>query len=352
MADIAAYRERLSQFVYRTGLLMKPMFDRARSDLKRVVFAEGEEETVLRAVQTVVDEGLAKPILIGRPSVIETRIKRLGLRLRPGVDFELTNPDDDPRFHDYWQQYHQIMKRRGVSPPAAKAIVRSRSTVIASLMVKRGEADALLCGIVGKYQGKLKHVIDVIGLDPNAKALSAMSVVITPKGPFFFTDTHVQVDPTAEQIAESALQAAFRMRLFGIVPKVALISHSNFGSMDSPSARKLARALEIIVERNPKLEADGEMHADAALDPEIRERIFPDSRLTGSANLLVFPNLDAANSAYNLVRTMTDGIGIGPVLMGMAKPAHVLTPSATVRRVVNMTAIAAVEAQIRAARGA
>jgi malate dehydrogenase (oxaloacetate-decarboxylating)(NADP+) len=350
MADIAAYRERLSQFVYRTGLLMKPMFDRARGDLKRVVFAEGEEETVLRAVQTVVDEGLAKPILIGRPSVIETRIKRLGLRLRPGVDFELTNPDDDPRFHDYWQQYHQIMKRRGVSPPAAKAIVRSRSTVIASLMVKRGEADALLCGIVGKYQGKLKHVIDVIGLDPNAKALSAMSVVITPKGPFFFTDTHVQVDPTAEQIAESALQAAFRMRLFGIVPKVALISHSNFGSMDSPSARKLARALEIIVERNPKLEADGEMHADAALDPEIRERIFPDSRLTGSANLLVFPNLDAANSAYNLVRTMTDGIGIGPVLMGMAKPAHVLTPSATVRRVVNMTAIAAVEAQIRASR--
>jgi malate dehydrogenase (oxaloacetate-decarboxylating)(NADP+) len=350
MADIAAYRERLSQCVYRTGLLMKPMFDRARGDLKRVVFAEGEEETVLRAVQTVVDEGLAKPILIGRPSVIETRIKRLGLRLRPGVDFELTNPDDDPRFHDYWQQYHQIMKRRGVSPPAAKAIVRSRSTVIASLMVKRGEADALLCGIVGKYQGKLKHVIDVIGLDPNAKALSAMSVVITPKGPFFFTDTHVQVDPTAEQIAESALQAAFRMRLFGIVPKVALISHSNFGSMDSPSARKLARALEIIVERNPKLEADGEMHADAALDPEIRERIFPDSRLTGSANLLVFPNLDAANSAYNLVRTMTDGIGIGPVLMGMAKPAHVLTPSATVRRVVNMTAIAAVEAQIRASR--
>jgi malate dehydrogenase (oxaloacetate-decarboxylating)(NADP+) len=349
MADIAAYRERLSQFVYRTGLLMKPMFDRARSDPKRVVFAEGEEETVLRAVQTVVDEGLAKPILIGRPSVIETRIKRLGLRLRAGVDFELTNPDDDPRFHDYWQQYHEIMKRRGVSPPAAKAIVRSRSTVIASLMVKRGEADALLCGIVGKYTGKLKHVVDVIGLDPTSKALSALSVVITPKGPFFFTDTHVQVDPSAEQIAESALKAAFRLRLFGIVPKVALISHSNFGSMDTPSARKLARALEIINERNPKLEADGEMHADAALDAEVRERIFPDSRLTGAANLLVFPNLDSANSAYNLVRAMTDGIGIGPVLMGMAQPAHVLTPSATVRRVVNMTAIAAVEAQIRAA---
>ncbi len=350
LTDVVAYREQLSQFVFRTGLLMKPMFDRARSDLKRVVFAEGEEETVLRAVQTVVDEGLARPILIGRPSVIETRVKRLGLRLRAGTDYELTNPDDDPRFNEYWQQYHGIMKRRGVSPPAAKAIVRSRSTVIASLMVKRGEADALLCGIVGKYNGKLKHVMDVIGLDPGVKTLSALSVVITAKGPFFFTDTHVQADPTAEQIAESAMQAAYRLRLFGITPKIALISHSNFGSVDSPSARKLAQALEIMLERNPRLEADGEMHADAALDPQIRERIFPDSRLTGSANLLVFPNLDAANTAYNLTRAMTDGIGIGPVLMGMAKPAHVLTPSATVRRVVNMTAIAAVEAQIRAAR--
>ena len=352
ITDLPAYREHLSQFVFRTGLVMKPMFDRARADLKRVVFAEGEEETVLRAVQTVVDEGLARPILIGRPSVIESRIRRLGLRLRVGTDFELTNPDDDPRFNDYWQQYHQIMARRGVSPQAAKAIVRSRSTVIAALMVKRGEADAMLCGLVGKYNGKLKHVIDVIGLDPGVKSLSALSVVITSKGPFFFTDTHVQVDPNAEQIAESALQAAYRLRLFGITPKVALISHSNFGSVDTPSACKMARALEIMLERNPKLEADGEMHVDAALSPEIREKIFPDSRLTGSANLLVLPNLDAANTAYNLTRMMSDGIGIGPVLMGMAKPAHVLTPSATVRRVVNMTAIAAVEAQIRAARNA
>ena len=210
----------------------------------------------------------------------------------------------------------------------------------------------MLCGIVGKYNGKLKHVIDVIGLDPGVKSLSALSVVITSKGPFFFTDTHVQVDPTAEQIAESALQAAYRLKLFGIHPKVALISHSNFGSVDTPSARKMAHALELIREHNPRLEVDGEMHVDAALNQEIRDRIFPDSRLKGSANLLVLPNLDAANTAYNLTRAMTDGIGIGPVLMGMAKPAHVLTPSATVRRVVNMTAIAAVEAQIRAARGA
>ena len=352
LPDLAAYREQLSQFVYRTGLLMKPMFERARADLKRVVYAEGEEETVLRAVQTVVDERLAFPILIGRPGVIESRIKRLGLRLRPGLDFELTNPDEDPRFNDYWQLYHQLMARKGISPPAAKAIVRSRGTVIAALMVKRGEADAMLCGIVGRYNGKLKHVVEVLGLDPGVKSLSALSVVITPKGPFFFTDTHVQQEPSAEQIAESALQAAFRLRLFGITPKVALISHSNFGSVDSPSARKMAQALQIIMDRSPKLEADGEMHVDTALDPEIRERLMPHSRLDGSANLLVLPNLDAANTAYNLTRSMTDGIGIGPVLMGMAKPAHVLTPSATVRRVVNMTAIAAVEAQIRAARGA
>jgi malate dehydrogenase (oxaloacetate-decarboxylating)(NADP+) len=352
LADMAAYREQLSQVVYRTGLLMKPMFDRARADVKRVVYAEGEEETVLRAVQTVVDDGVARPILIGRPGVIESRIKRMGLRLRAGVDFELTNPDDDPRFNDYWQMYHQIMARKGVSPPAAKAIVRSRSTVIAALMVKRGEADAMLCGIVGKYNAKLKHVKEILGLDPTVKSHSAMSAVITPKGPFFFCDTHVQLDPTAEQIAESALQAAYRLRLFGITPKVALISHSNFGSVDTPSARKMSRALEIMLEKNPRLEAEGEMHVDAALSPEIRAKIFPDGRLEGSANLLVLPNLDAANTAYNLSRVMSDGIGIGPILMGMGKPAHVLTPSATVRRVVNMTAIAAVEAQIRAARGA
>jgi malate dehydrogenase (oxaloacetate-decarboxylating)(NADP+) len=352
MLDMAPYREQLSQFVYRTGLLMKPMFERARAELKRVVYAEGEEETVLRAVQTVVDDQIARPILIGRPKVIDTRIRRLGLRLRAGIDFELTNPDDDPRFNEYWQLYHHIMQRKGVSPPAAKGIVRSRSTVIAALMVKRGEADAMLCGLVGKYNAKLKHVVDILGLDPTVKSLSAMSVVITSKGPFFFCDTHVQVDPTAEQIAESALQAAYRLRLFGITPKVALISHSNFGSVDTPSARKMAQALEIIREKNPRLEAEGEMHVDAAFSPEIREKLLPEGRLEGQANLLVLPNLDAANTAYNLTRVMSDGIGLGPVLMGMGKPAHVLTPSATVRRVVNMTAIAAVEAQIRAARGA
>jgi malate dehydrogenase (oxaloacetate-decarboxylating)(NADP+) len=352
MPDITLYREKLSQFVYRSGLLMRPMFERARADIKRVVYAEGEEETVLRAVQTVVDEGLARPILIGRPAVIERRIEKLGLRLKQGEDFDLTNLDDDPRFNDYWQHYHQIMARRGVSPAAAKAIVRSRGTVVAALMVKRGEADAMLCGIVGKYQGKLKHVLDVLGHDPAVPSISSMSVVISDKGPLFFTDTHVQNNPSAEQIAEATIQAAFRLKLFGITPKVALVCHSNFGSSDAPSARKMREALQLILQRAPRLEVEGEMHVDAALMPEIRERMFPDSRLTGAANLLVLPDLDAANAAYNLTRVMTDGIGIGPILMGMAKPAHVLTPSATVRRVVNMTAIAAVEAQIREQRGA
>jgi malate dehydrogenase (oxaloacetate-decarboxylating)(NADP+) len=350
IADIDAYRDRLNQQVYRTGLLMKPVFDRARADTKRVVYAEGEEETVLRAVQTVVDERLARPILIGRPAVIEARIQRLGLRIRAGVDFDLTNIDDDPRFNEYWQLYHEIMQRHGVSPAQAKAVVRSRGTVIAALMVRRGEADAMLCGIVGRYDKKLAYVVNVIGRDTGVASSSAMSAVLCEKGVFFFTDTHVQVDPTAEQIAEAALQATWRLKLFGIEPKVAMISHSNFGSHDSPSARKMRVALELIRARAPKLEIEGEMHVDAALNQDIRERLFPNSRLEGRANLLVFPNLDAANTAYNITRSMTDGVGLGPILMGVAHPAHVLTPSATVRRVVNMTAISAVEAQIRQQR--
>ncbi len=350
--NLREYAEKLSQFVFRTGLLMKPVFERARADMKRVVYAEGEEETVLRAVQTVVDEGLARPILIGRPAVIEARIERLALRIRPGVDFELTNIDDDPRFNDYWQTYYDIMQRRGVTPAAAKSVVRSRSTVIAALMVRRGEADAMLCGIVGRYQKKLAYIVNVLGRDPGVGASSAMSAVLNERGTFFFVDTHVQPDPTAEQIAEAALQAAYRLRLFGIVPRMALLSHSNFGSHDSPSAVKMRTALGLIRSRAPNLEVEGEMQADTALTDTIRERLFPNSALKGCANLFVFPNLDAANIAYNLVRAMTDGVGLGPILMGVAKPAHVLTPAATVRRVVNMTALAAVEAQIRAERSA
>ncbi|HEV2620941.1 MAG TPA: NADP-dependent malic enzyme [Frateuria sp.] len=347
--DMDAYREKLAQFIYRTSLLMKPVYERARADLKRVVYAEGEEENVLRAVQTVIDEKLAFPILIGRPDVIATRIERLGLRMREGVDFELTNINDDPRFNDYWQQYHALTERRGVTPAAAKNLMRSRPTLIAAIMVERGEADAMICGLVGRYHKKLGYLRSVFGLDPGVQCTSAMTGVINDLGAWFFVDTHVQVDPTAEQIAEATLQASYRLKLFGIEPKVALLSHSNFGSHDNASAAKMRRAYQLIRERAPKLEVDGEMQADTAWDGVLRQRIFPNTTLSGRANLFVLPNLDAANIVYNMVRVMTSGVAIGPILMGVDKSAHILTPASTVRRVVNMTAIAAVDAQIRVA---
>lgn len=351
MDDMGAYIEKLSQYVYRTSLLMKPVYDRARSNLKRVVYAEGEEETVLRAVQTVIDEKLAFPILIGRPEVIDTRIKRLGLRMREGVDFELTNINSDPRFDDYWQQYHALTERRGVTPAAAKNLLRSRPTLIASLMVERGEADAMICGLVGRFHKKLGYLRSVFDFDRGVTGTAAMTGVINEQGVWFFLDTHVQCDPPAEQIAEATLQATYRMKLFGIEPKVALLSHSNFGSHDNASAAKMRQVYKIIKERMPKLEVDGEMQADTAWDEELRHRIFPNTTLKGRPNLFVMPNLDAANITYNMIRVMTDGVAIGPILMGLDKPAHILTPASTPRRVVNMTAIAAVDAQIRALRG-
>lgn len=348
IADMAAYREKLGQFVYRTSLMMKPVYDRARADVKRVVYAEGEEEVVLRAVQTVIDEGLAFPILIGRPDVIQTRIDRLGLRMREGVDFELTNQDDDPRFNDYWQYYHALTERRGVTPAAAKNLMRSRPTLIAAVMVARGEADALVSGMVGRFHKKLGYVRSVIPLDPGVQSTSAMTGVINNQGAYFFLDTHVQDDPTAEQIAEATLQATYRLKLFGIEPKVALLSHSNFGSHDTPGAQKMRKVRELLRQRMPKLEMDGEMQGDTAWDEVLRKRMMPNTTLTGRANLFVLPNIDAANITYNMVRVMTDGVAIGPILMGISKPVHILTSSATPRRVVNMTAIAAVDAQIRA----
>ncbi|WP_189455015.1 NADP-dependent malic enzyme [Cognatilysobacter bugurensis] len=350
IVDMAAYEEKLAQFIYRTGLLMKPVYDRARADRKRVVYAEGEEETVLRAVQTVIDEQLAHPILIGRPDVIEKRIERLGLRMRAGVDFELTNIYSDPRFDSYWQQYHALTERRGVSQSAAKNLLRSRPTLIAALMLERGEADAMICGIVGRFHKKLGYLRSVFDFDRGVTGTAAMSGVINDQGAWFFLDTHVQVDPTAEQIAEATLQASWRLRLFGIEPRVALLSHSNFGSHENASAAKMRRAYEIIRQRAPRLNVDGEMQGDAAWQPELRQRIFPNTTLTGRANLYVMPNLDAANITYNMIKVMTDGVALGPILMGLDKPAHILTPASTPRRVVNMTAIAAVDAQIRAGR--
>jgi malate dehydrogenase (oxaloacetate-decarboxylating)(NADP+) len=348
--NMPAYCERLSQFVFRTGLLMKPVFDRAKADVKRVVYAEGEEDTILRAVQHLVDEGLARPILIGRPAVIERRIQRLGLRIRAGEHFELTNVDDDPRYTDYWNLYLRLAERRGITPSLAKSLVRSRPSLIAALMVTRGEADAMICGIVGRYQRQLRHLLDVLPLDHGVSAASAMTAVQNDRGTWFFVDTHVQYDPSAEQIAEATLQAVLRLKLFGITPRVALLSHSNFGSHDNPSARKMRRVLELVRSQQPALQIEGEMQADTALNEEIRHNIFPNSLLSGNANVFVFPNLDAANIAYNMVRQLTDGVAIGPILMGVSKPAHVLTPASTVRRVVNISALACVEAQIRAQR--
>jgi malate dehydrogenase (oxaloacetate-decarboxylating)(NADP+) len=352
IADLGAYREKLNQFVFRTGLVMKPLFDRAKQDLQRVVYAEGEEDVVLRAVQAVVDEGLARPILIGRPAVIEQRCKKLGLRIEEGRDFDLTNTESDPRYYEYWSQYHALMERRGVTPAGAKTILRTRATVIAAMMLRRGEADAMICGVIGRYRNRLRYIMDVIPLDPGVNSPSAMTAVANDKGVFFFLDTHVQLDPSAEQIAEATLQASFRLKLFGIQPKIALLSHSNFGSHNNASANKMRRVRELLVEKVPNLEVEGEMHADSALSEEIRQKIFPNSVLKGRANLFVLPDLDAANIVYNMVRVLTDGVAIGPILMGVSKPAHVLTPSATVRRVVNMTAVASVEAQIRERREA
>ena len=342
--DFDAYRMRLSQFVFQSGLVMKPIFERARINLKRVVYGDAEEERVLRAVQVCVDDGLCKPILIGRRRVLEMRIKRLGLRIRLGEDVELADPEDDPRYREYWQLYHSIMERRGITPGRARNIVRTRNTVIAALMLRRGEADAVLSGMVGRYHRQVEYVEQVLGRRPGVRSLAAMNALIHRKGTFFLCDTYVNADPTAHQIAEATVLAADEVRRFGIVPKVALLSHSSFGSSGSASAAKMREALQLIEDRDPALEVEGEMHGDAALSEEIRSRIFPNSRLKGQANLLVMPTLDAANIAFNLLKSITDSVSIGPVLLGLTQPAHILTPSVTVRGIVNMSALAAVEA--------
>ncbi|HLB79575.1 MAG TPA: phosphate acyltransferase, partial [Dongiaceae bacterium] len=348
--DLAAYRDRLTRFVFRSGLVMKPIFERARRDPRRLVYADGEEPRVLRAAQTAVDEGLVRPILIGRRRVVRQRIERLGLRLRHGVDFEITDPQADRRFRDYWGLYHRLMERKGVTPEHAQAVVRTRNTAIAALMVKRGEAEAMICGVVGRFDRHLKDVLDVIGLRPGVAEAAAVNVLILPHGTFFLCDTQVTPDPTAAQVAEMTLLAAEEVRRFGVTPKVALLSHSSFGSADTASARKMRAALGLIQARAPDLEIDGEMHGDAAVSEVIRLRLFPNSRLKGQANLLVMPTLDAAHISLNLLRSLGEGMSVGPVLVGVAQPAHILAPTASVRGILNMSALAVVEAQ--AARAA
>jgi len=342
--DFDAYRQQLAQFVYHSGAVMKPIFDAARKLPRRVVFAEGEEERVMRAIQVVIDESICKPVVIARPAVFEKRLERFGLRMKPGVDIELINPENDPRFRDYWQEYLRIAQRKGVNQQLAKIEMRRRLTLIGAMMVRKGDADAMICGTYGTHDMHLKYIDQVLGLRKGAHEYAAMNGLMLPGRLLFLVDTHVNYDPTAEQIAEITIMAAEELQRFGIEPKVALLSHSNFGTSNAPSAVKMRDALELIRKRAPKLEVDGEMHGDSALDEDMRSGLI-DSHLSGSANLLVFPNIDAANIAYNLLKTAAgNNVAIGPILLGCARPVHILTPSATVRRIVNMAALAVVDA--------
>jgi len=341
--DFSAYRESLERFVYRTGMLMKPVIEAAKRDVRRVVFAEGEDERVLRCVQAVLDERMAEPVLIGRPEIIHHRADKLGLRLG---DVEICNPENDPRYRDYWQLYHDLMERKGVAPEAAKTIVRTNTTVIAALMLKRGEADAMICGTYGEYMWHQRYVMNVIGQRADCSITAALSVLILPMGTVFIADSYVNPDPSPQQVAEIAILAAEEVRRFGVEPKVALLSHSNFGNVEDPSANKMRRAIEILDEIAPNFEYEGEMHADAALDGDIRNRVFPNSRLNGAANLLIMPNLDAANTSTNLLKVMGNGLRVGPVLLGAAQPAHIVTSSVTARGLFNLSALACVEAQL------
>jgi malate dehydrogenase (oxaloacetate-decarboxylating)(NADP+) len=345
IADLEHYRASLTQFVYHSGLIMKPLFSAAKGSPGRMVYAEGEDERVLRAVQIVVDEGLAKLTLVGRPHVVGQRIERLGLRIKPGREFELVNPEQDARYKEYCKTYHKLTERKGVSPEYARVEMRRRNTLIGAMLMIKGEADGMLCGTFGTHALHLQYIEQVIGLRPGIKHYAAMNALILPNRTLFICDTYVTPDPDAEHIAEMTILAAEEIRRFGVVPKVALLSASNFGSIDLPSARKMQRALAILGERAPQLEVEGEMHGDTALSDEIRQRVFPRSRMRGEANLLVMPTLDAANISFNLLKVASaENVTIGPILLGAARPVHILTPSATVRRIVNMTALAVADA--------
>lgn len=343
--DFEAYKLKLKQFFIRSQLVMQPMFERAKESPKRVVYAEGEEEKTLQAIQTVLDEGLAEPIIVGRRKVVETRIKRLNLR----IDLDellLIDPEDDPRYKDYWTTFHQIMERRGITPTDARNILRTNTTVIAALMVYKGEADAMVCGSTGNYNKHLRDVKNIIGLKPGVETPAAMNALILPRGTFFFCDTQINNEPSIAEISEMTLMAAEEVRRFGMTPKVALLSHGNFGNRDSCSTRKMRDACADIHRRDPSLEIDGEMTADTALSESIRKALMPNSTLHGAANLFITPNVDAANIAFNILQALFDGISIGPLLLGAARPAHILTPSTTSRGIVNITAVAVVGAQI------
>ncbi len=347
IADLEAYRHGLTRFVYQTGMLMRPVINAAKAQPdahKRVAYADGEDERALRAAQIAIDDHIARPILIGRPAVIAARIAKAGLRMQPGKDVEICDPSDDPRFRQYWEAYHQLMKRNGATPEMAKAAVRRSNTIIAALMVRLGDADAMICGLVGTYETHLERIHNILGHAADAKQYAALNAVMTPhNGTLFIADTYVNEDPTAEELADIAWAAVQEVQRFGLPPKVAFLSHSSFGSSKRSSARKMRAARDLFVERHPDIECDGELHGDAALEPRIRANYLQDSTLTGAANLLVCPNLDSANILYNVLKTTTSGgVTVGPILMGTAATAYILTPASTVRRVLNMTALAVV----------
>jgi malate dehydrogenase (oxaloacetate-decarboxylating)(NADP+) len=344
------YTALLERFAFRSGLVMKPVFAKAKTQPVRVIYAEGEDERVLRATQQVLEEGLAKPILVGRPSVVEVRIKRFGLSIKAGKDFDLVNPEDDPRYRSYVQSYIEVAGRRGITPDAARTVVRTNNTVIAALAVHRGEADAMICGVEGRYMSHLRHVREVIGHRPEVSDFAALALMITSKGAYFIADTEVRSNPSADELCEMAALAANHVQRFNLKPKIAFLSHSDFGSYDTDSSRKMRRATTLFKEHYPELEADGEMQGDTALSEATRKLILPHSNLEGEANILMMPNLDAANVAYHMIKVLADAVPVGPILIGPSRPAHILTPSVTARGILNMTAVAAVEAQERAGR--
>lgn len=345
ITDYDAYLDKLGRFVFRSGFIMKPIFATAKTaPKKRVIFAEGEDERVLRAAQVLLEDGIGEPILIGRPQIVETRLQRFGLRIRPHTDFAIINPEDDPRYREYVEDYFAIVGRAGINMEAARTIVRTNTTVIGALSVKRGEADALICGVEGRFDKHVRDVRQILGKKPGVRDFSGLSLLISQKGAIFMTDTFVTENPPAEEIAEMTILAAETIKRFGITPKAALLSHSNFGSRNSESARKMRAALEIVRQNMPALEIDGEMQGGSALSETLRRRAMPNSTLTGEANLLVFPNLDSANISLGIVRTLTDALHVGPILLGAAQPVHVLSTSVTSRGVVNMAALAVVEA--------
>ena len=349
--DMAAYRQKLQQQVYRTGFAMKPLFETAAADPRRVVYAEGEDDRVLRAVQIAVDDGLVRPILVGRRDAIKEAIGRLGLRLAIGDTCEVVDPADYANYEQYTAIYHELMARRGVSPDQARAFMRTRQTLISAMMVAQGDADAMICGTWGGYDLHLEHVQSVVGLAPGVSDAHALQLLILEGGSVFICDTAVSEDPTAEQVAEMAMLAAEQVRRFGLEPKVALLSHSDFGTSESASAQKMRTARGLLKQRAPELQVDGEMRADTALKEHLRQRVMPNSDIEGAANLLVMPTLDAANITFNMAKAIADGISVGPMLIGMAKPAHVVNPSITVRGLVNMTAVAVVDAQAHSPDG-